>query len=104
VEDLDDVAERHVHRDERRARRGVGLPTRRLHEEVEQHRVAVRRDDQHEAPGPETGEEGLGHEGSEHRPDRRVHGVAAGAEHVRAGVGRGRVARGDDAAHVAGLQ
>ena len=84
--------------DQRRARasRSAPRPGRR-DEEVEQHRLAARRRHEHVAAGAEPGQQRLGHERREHRRQRGVDRVAAGAQDVRAG-GRGqRVAGRDDA-------
>jgi hypothetical protein len=99
VEDLHGIAERDVDRHQRRAPREVRPAPRRLHEEVEQHRLAVGRYDEHVATGPEARQERLGDERREHRGQRGVHRVAAGAEDLCAGGGGLRVAGGDDAAH-----
>ncbi len=102
VERLHGVAEVDVDRPQRR-RLGAGRQPAagRLDEEVEQHRLRVRRRDEHVAARPEPGEHRLADERHEHRRERGVHGVAAGAEGVRAGTGGDGMARGDDAAHSA---
>ncbi len=46
------------------------------------------RGDEHVAAGAEPGQQRLGDERREHRGQRRVDGVAAGAEDLRAGLGR----------------
>jgi hypothetical protein len=105
VEHLHGVAEVDVDREQRRVRSAGREPAPgRLDEEVEQHRVLARRRDEHVAAGAEAGEHRLGDERREHRRQRGVHGVAAGAERVRAGFGGDRMAGGDDAAHDAGRQ
>ena len=54
---------------------------------------------EHEAPGAQAGERALGHERGHHRAHGGVERVAALAQHLRAGLGRHRVARGHDALH-----
>ena len=84
---------------ERGVRRAGRPPaTRRRDEEVEQHGLLPGRGDQHVAAGAEPGQQRLGHERGEHRRQRRVDRVAAGAEELRAGLGGHGVAGGDDAA------
>ena len=78
---------------------GATAAARRLDEEVEQHGLLARRRHEHVAAGAEPGQHRLGDERREHRRQRGVHGVAARAERVRAGLGGDGMARGDDAAH-----
>ena len=100
MEDLDRVAEVDVDRAQRRVLGAVGEPAaRRLDEEVEQHGILAGRRGEHVAARAEPGEHRLGDERGEHRRQRGVHGVAAGAEDLRAGRSGDGVARGDDAAH-----
>ena len=89
---------------QRRVRRaGLDAAARRLDEEVEQHRLAAGRRDEHVAAGAEPGEQRLGDERREHRGERGVDRVAAGAQDLGAGLGGHGMAGGDDAAHRAGL-
>jgi hypothetical protein len=57
----------------------VGAQARGRDEEVEQHVLAVRRVDEHEAAGAGPGQRGLAHPRHQHRRDGRVDGVAARA-------------------------
>jgi hypothetical protein len=95
VEHLGRVAEGHVDRHERRP----VAAARRGDEEVEQHVVLAGRRHEHVAARAEARQQRLGDEGGEHRGQRRVHGVAAGAEGVRAGLRREGMSGRDDSAH-----
>ena len=66
--------------------------------EVQQHRLTAGRGDQHVAARAEPGQQRLGHERRHQRGQRRVDGVAAGAQDVGAGGGGQGVTGRDDAA------
>ncbi len=66
-------------------------------EEVEQDGGGAGRDDEHVAARPEPREQRLAGERGEHRPDRRVNGVATVAQHLGPGPGGDRMTGGDDA-------
>jgi hypothetical protein len=97
VEELLGVAEVDPDGVQRRAlaRRG------RADEEVEDRRLDARPGDQEVAPGARAVEQRLAGPGGQARGDRRVDGVAAGAQDGRPRLGGGRVAGGDDALHAA---
>ena len=78
--------------------RSPSAPARRRDHEVEQHRLAAGRRDEHVAARAEPGQQRLGHERRHQRRQRGVDRVAAGAQDVRAGLGGQRVAGRDDAA------
>jgi hypothetical protein len=97
VEDLHHVAEGHLGRQQVGALGGVGAAPWRLDEEVEQRRLLARAGDEQVAAGARAGEQRLGDPRGQHRRDGRVDGVAAFAQHARAGLGGDRVAGGDHA-------
>ena len=66
------------------------------HEEVEQRRLLAATGDEHVAARAEPGQQRLGHERRQHRPDRRVDRVAAFAQHPRARLRGQRMPGGDD--------
>ncbi len=99
MEHLRDGPEEHLGGDERRARRRVGAVAGRGDEEVEQRGRLARLGDEHVAAGAEPGELRLGDERRGHGGQRGVDGIAAGAQHLRAGVSGKRMARGNDALH-----
>lgn len=98
VEDLDGVAEGDADRHQLGARLVVGAAAGDLDEEVEQLGLLARLHDEHVAAGAEPGQQRLGRERGQHRGERGVDGVAAGAQHVGAGLGAERMSRRDDAA------
>ena len=101
MEDLDRLlAERDLDR-RQLAGLAVGFLARRGDEEVEQDVLAAGRVDQHEAAGAGPRQGRLADERHEHRGDRGVDRVAAGAQRVGSGLGRQRVPGGDDASHAA---
>ena len=63
--------------------------------------LAVGRRDEHVAAGAEAGQQRLGDERREHRRQRGVDRVAAGAEDLRTGLCGEGMTGGDDAAHAA---
>ena len=105
VEHLDRVAEVDVDGQQRRVRRaGLEAASRRLDEEVQQHRRRAGRRDEHVAAGAEPGEHRLGDERREHGGQRGVDRVAARAQDLRARARCYGMARGDDAAHRVALR
>ena len=99
MEHLRGGLEEHLGRDQRRARCRVGAVAGGGDEEVEQRRRGARLGHEHVAAGAEPGQLRLGDERRRHRGERGVDRVAAGAQHLRAGVSGQRMARGDDALH-----
>ncbi len=99
MEHLGGVPEGHVDRPQLGRRRSIlSAPVsplgsqrssrRRLYEEVEQRRLLASPGHEHVAAGAEPGQQLLGRERGQHRPDRRIDRVAAFAQHPRAGLAR----------------
>ena len=74
---------------------GGDFAPRRLNEEIQQMRPAIRVPDHQEPPAEEGGENRLRHAGRQRPGDHGVHGTASGVEGVRGGVSGDLVARGD---------